>query len=241
MCDKELSEAKLAELRLEYAWNFFEFHAKQRTTMFNYFLIAVGIFANAAVLAIRFTDYWIVPAVLLFTAAFLCFAFRYLDCRNVQLTEVGEDVLDKMEEETIFKDFGNHKEFSKVPLALIHRETREVERMNELPQEQGDTSKERKYLKPRVGRGYKHATWIFRIQYVCLVLFVAGGAGCLAKAAVSYWDFNKGDTTVSTAKGEIEINLSEEKALKVIRLNSETKDGASRSELTISPLEDKEN
>ena len=33
--------------RLDYAWKWFEYHAKQRISMFNYFLIASGILAHA--------------------------------------------------------------------------------------------------------------------------------------------------------------------------------------------------
>ena len=39
--------------RLDLAWKWFDFHAKQRTTIFNFFLIITGIILNAYVLAIK--------------------------------------------------------------------------------------------------------------------------------------------------------------------------------------------
>jgi len=40
---------RLTELRINYAWDWWKFHAKQRTDMFNYFLLITGILANAYV------------------------------------------------------------------------------------------------------------------------------------------------------------------------------------------------
>lgn len=39
----------MLRLRLDYAWNWFDLHAKQRMTLFYYFLIIAGILANALV------------------------------------------------------------------------------------------------------------------------------------------------------------------------------------------------
>ncbi len=40
-------DLELDKLRLDYAWKWFAFHADQRTKMFNYFILAIGIVATA--------------------------------------------------------------------------------------------------------------------------------------------------------------------------------------------------
>ena len=75
MLEPHMAIQNIEEVRFQYAWNWFEFHAKQRTTMFNYFLVSVGIFANAAVLAIRFTNSHVIPAAILFAAALYVLRF----------------------------------------------------------------------------------------------------------------------------------------------------------------------
>lgn len=44
--------SELQKLRFDYAWKWFNFHAEQRTKMFNFMLIGLGIFASAIVAAI---------------------------------------------------------------------------------------------------------------------------------------------------------------------------------------------
>src|SRR3954462_11298895 len=46
-------ERELLKLRADYAWKWFDLHAKQRMTLFNYFLIIAGIFANATLLTFK--------------------------------------------------------------------------------------------------------------------------------------------------------------------------------------------
>lgn len=78
---------ELVKLRLSYAWDIFAFHAAQRTTMFNFFLIAVGIVANGVALALRYGLPVYFAFLLLLVGAFLSLAFWHLDKRNVQLLE----------------------------------------------------------------------------------------------------------------------------------------------------------
>jgi hypothetical protein len=48
-----MTDDDLQKLRADYAWKWFDLHAKQRMTLFNYFLIIAGIFANAILLSFR--------------------------------------------------------------------------------------------------------------------------------------------------------------------------------------------
>src|SRR4051812_49073283 len=46
-------ERELLKLRADYAWKWFDLHAKQRMTLFNYFLIVAGILANGILLTLK--------------------------------------------------------------------------------------------------------------------------------------------------------------------------------------------
>jgi hypothetical protein len=99
------------ENRLFYAWNWFSFHAGQRTTVFNFFLVAVGLILTA------FAKFVEVKCLLLADAtAILGFAisiiFLGLDFRNRTLTNMGEDVLRRLEAEFLFEGQSLKKDYS---------------------------------------------------------------------------------------------------------------------------------
>lgn len=83
----------------EYAWNWFEYHARQRLTEFRFFLI----FFAALVVAFRTGT---APVNLLFVQVicgagmFISLAFLMLDRRNEQLVNVARDALEHLEETT---------------------------------------------------------------------------------------------------------------------------------------------
>lgn len=85
---------ELLKLRFEYAWRHFEYHAKQRITMFHFFLIITGIFANAYVLLLgkNFPEITVGIAII---GAFISGGFLALDWRNTQLVKMGEEILEK--------------------------------------------------------------------------------------------------------------------------------------------------
>ena len=88
--------------RFDYAWNWFAYHADQRLKMFNFMLIALGVFANSIVAAINGGSP-LVAASLCVVGGMLSLAFRQLDRRNQDLTWIGEDVLAHLETEWLFK------------------------------------------------------------------------------------------------------------------------------------------
>jgi hypothetical protein len=93
----------LEKLRFEYAWKWFNFHAEQRTRMFNYLLIGMGIFGTALVAAID--KHLVLEAVTIGTAAMVvAIVFYLLDRRNRQLYIVAMDVLIHLEQKWIFAD-----------------------------------------------------------------------------------------------------------------------------------------
>ncbi len=86
--------------RYRYAWDWFEFHAKQRLTTFNFFLIIMGaigyvyIFGKPDAPLIN----WIA-----FFGAIISFLFLLLEVRNTILVGDGRAALDKLEKENHFK------------------------------------------------------------------------------------------------------------------------------------------
>lgn len=104
MC-KELKDdyAKLTELRLDYAWKYFESAAKQRMLFLNYFLIAVGILASAYGFALKEKLYPV--------AIFVCFfgliasiGFIFFDIRMLAFVERALKALETLERQELFKD-----------------------------------------------------------------------------------------------------------------------------------------
>ena len=100
----------LEQMRFDYAWNWFNFHAEQRTKMFNYMLIGMGIFATAFVTAVD-KKLALEAAVLSSAAAFVALVFFLIDQRNRELYIAAMDVLIDAEKEVVFGDttFENHR------------------------------------------------------------------------------------------------------------------------------------
>ena len=202
MMDPEERDLRIDELRFSYAWNYFSFHARQRTTMFNFFLIAVGIIANAVILALR--DYLplAVPMSLLVVGAVFCFAFFCLDKRNVQLLDMGENILAKLEEDTVFKGLGSVEGLEEIPLGFLHREAVEEKRRKEV----GVENPERRYLRWRTGltgRLFRHGTWIPFIQWLLMVAFLASVVALFLNPQVGQRGAESELTQVTTELREI--------------------------------------
>lgn len=98
-----MSQNTHANLRFEYAWRWFAFHAKQRVSMFNFFLIGMGILANAYVFLL--TGHINEAAgTLAILGALMSALFVLLDRRNHQLVHVGEEFLKELEDSELFAD-----------------------------------------------------------------------------------------------------------------------------------------
>ena len=88
----------VAQIRFEYAWRHFALHARQRVTMFNFFLLGSGVIANAYGLLIREPLYWQAGGVGLI-GFLVCAVSFMLDVRNRQLVRLGEDALRRVEQD----------------------------------------------------------------------------------------------------------------------------------------------
>ncbi|MDD5634876.1 MAG: hypothetical protein PHW46_06340 [Candidatus Omnitrophica bacterium] len=96
---------KLLSLRFEYAWRYFNFHASQRTTMFNFFLVFSGFFIGAYVKSLPANGTpGILTLMLPIVGILITTMFIFLDRRNEELVHIAEDVLKKLEED-LFRDY----------------------------------------------------------------------------------------------------------------------------------------
>ena len=91
-------DSSLHQMRFEYAWRWFDMHARQRVTMFNFFLLSTGVLANAYGILLREGFYWQSAAVAVI-GAFAGLVSCFLDVRNSQLVDMGEEALKKVEQE----------------------------------------------------------------------------------------------------------------------------------------------
>ncbi|MGB8279029.1 MAG: hypothetical protein WCF20_14015 [Methylovirgula sp.] len=89
-------QLELRKLQFDYAWKWFAFHAEQRTKMFNFMLVATGIFATAVATAYVKSSsrlaFWLCIA-----GALVAAIFSLLDRRNRDLIWRGEEVLIELE------------------------------------------------------------------------------------------------------------------------------------------------
>jgi hypothetical protein len=149
-------------MRLQYAWNWFDLHAKQRMSLFSFFLIITGIFINGYATALK--DGWPLVA---FGAAALgavsAVAFIALDVRSRELTRLAEDVLEKLEWDFLFPEtFTSAKVRRGAPLGLLAVESR--------------TGMREGHSHPAWARVRKMKYWIWGVEVLVALLAVAGAS-----------------------------------------------------------------
>lgn len=94
---------KLLDRRLDYAWKYFDSAAQKRMQYINYFVLLVGILANAYVLAARDDKFAVALAVCLFGVV-CAITFMILDHRMLVFVERANTVLESLEREILFPD-----------------------------------------------------------------------------------------------------------------------------------------
>lgn len=150
----------LTNLRFDYAWKWFSYHAAQRITMFNYFLLVTGILANAYVVLIK-EGLFVIATVLAGVGTLTSVGFLCLDCRNKQLVELGEDVLEKLERDTIFSsEFIMKKNQESIQLGFLFRESEEAAKWNQNLM---------RWFKATI---IKHKVWIRTVQAAIGICFL---------------------------------------------------------------------
>ena len=96
---------ELQKQQLDYAWNWFCFHADQRIKVYNFMLVALGFLVAAIVTAVD-KDRLGIALVLCLFSALLAVAFVALDRRNRDLERLGADVLRELEKTVLFEKAG---------------------------------------------------------------------------------------------------------------------------------------
>lgn len=234
--DKELKlkeedlEHKQTELRLKYACDYFGFHARQRTTMFNFFIVTVGLIINGAATGIRYEAPKLFMVGLFAVGAFLSLAFRFLDKRNVQLLETAEDVMRAIEEKKLYANadsaryHDNRLSFnsstfpeitlSPIPLAVLWREECESLWHNSLKPLERSFSGDRRELfgklASRVIWWKKHNFWIPFVQWIMVAVF----SGAAVAALLQGEDWNKSRTTevrITEVAKEVKVSVEHPK------------------------------
>jgi hypothetical protein len=87
---------KMLDSRVGYAWNWFSYHAGQRMTAINFFLIAVGamIVAYTTAATQHLKGLGVGVSAL---SVFICAAFRAIDARNAQIVGIARSELARLE------------------------------------------------------------------------------------------------------------------------------------------------
>lgn len=85
-----------ANVQFEYAWRWFDLHAKQRVSMFNFFLLSAGALASAYGILLREQLYG-ESAGVAFVAVVGSAVSCLLDIRNHGLVKMGEEALKEVE------------------------------------------------------------------------------------------------------------------------------------------------
>jgi len=158
---KVLTKESLLNLRFDYAWKWFEYHAAQRVTMFNYFLLITGILASAYVVLLK-EGLFVIGTGLAVLGTLTSIGFLFLDCRNKQLVDLGEDVLEKLERYDIFTtQFRTEKHGKSIQLGFLLRESEEAPRLDKNP------------IRWFTTNIVKHKFWIRTLEGAVAACFVA--------------------------------------------------------------------
>ena len=165
--DGKITDSDIVKLQLDYGWKWFNFHADQRTKMFNYMLIALGIFSASVVNAID-KKLYAESFVLCLFGSLVSIIFSRLDRRNQDLVRFGEEVLTKLERDTLFGEFAtiSNRKGETIPFGILWHQKRQeaMKRRGVIRQWIWDAA---------VG---KHRIWLRGITYLVALVFAAAAA-----------------------------------------------------------------
>lgn len=147
----------------EYAWNWFSYHAGQRLTAFNFFLVFLGFLTVAFSKAVEEQWRWPGFAFALF-GVLVSVAFLLLDLRNEELVWIGRDALASLDPVLHMP----------IRVADSSRYYLGMARFHRGPWEQMDDDQRRRYL-DRWRPWTQHRRWL-------RVILIVAGAGFLSAA-----------------------------------------------------------
>lgn len=103
----ERSIIEFEKLRFELAWRHFDFHARQRTTMFHFFILLVPVLFGGCFILFREREIvgpWL-GITASFTGAVLALIFFLLDLRNRQMYRVSRGAISLIEKQFLFTEY----------------------------------------------------------------------------------------------------------------------------------------
>jgi len=160
---------KLLEIRYDYGWKYFDFHAKQRMMMFNFFILFAGILANSYFFLVKESLFETSIGVSILGLG-VTFAFIFLDRRNEELVHMAEDVLASLEKDILFKNYERVIDWPKRrnwlgQMTTLRKVNRQVGIFLREEIDGDDIGKSR----------YSHGKWLARIQIGIAFFFVFCG------------------------------------------------------------------
>lgn len=109
------------ELAFRYSWEWFKYHAQQRYSAFNYFLIVIGALSWAYMQSPNCIDLNILRAAIGTIGFVISFSFLFIEKRNNELVNYGRAGLDKLEKDKIYPfDFYRIRSLDKSRFGLKH-------------------------------------------------------------------------------------------------------------------------
>jgi hypothetical protein len=161
-----MDDSQLFNSRFEYGWRFFDFHAKQRTTIFNFFVVFSGFLIGAFAILLQKNEHWPLVILSLFGAV-ITFFFIFLERRNEELVHIAEDILRALEQEVLFRGMRDQVKWP-------HQRTRWRGRMIESlqPVPVGIFVRQDYDEHNDAGSKYSHGTWMPGVQLLVCGLCV---------------------------------------------------------------------
>jgi hypothetical protein len=178
---------KLYTARFEYAWRYFDFHATQRTTMFNFFVVFSGFLITACVALFQKGDDGLLVIASVFGTATTGF-FVCLERRNEELVHIAEEVLRALEQDVLFKNLRRTIQWPKQRKwwgEMVQRPT-EVPLGIFVRQDYDEVQKHKSV--------YEHGNWLPMVQYaiglvyLLFILFAILGP-YVPRSTRAFWQF----------------------------------------------------
>ena len=165
------TDCNLFKARMDYAWNYFTFHARQRTTMFNFFIVFSGLLLNGCVLLYE-KHSWQFLLVASVLGIFITIFFIFLERRNEELVHAAEDILFYLEKEKLFADFERDVDFpnQRNTIGILDTSQR-----IEIPL--GFFMREEFYKSKGRNSRYSHGRWLPIIQCILIIPYLIFAIG----------------------------------------------------------------
>lgn len=96
-------ELEFLKLRTKYLWDVWEFHGRQRMSMFYYFVVVAGILVNGYLIVLKepLIPKGVLPPICVL-GMLLCLAFLMIDIRNRKMLYFADDLLKDLEKDCLF-------------------------------------------------------------------------------------------------------------------------------------------